>query len=153
MATRNLRLLLLNRSHLQRCCFFSKEVPVLEQAKPIHAPKLIDVESRFGSLANASTLELDQDSKILSPQKFKTLQDLEDDDGETEHFARISDTSRPKPRDFERKIEDLLSRRELSKALKVFDDEMLDERVKPNLETFKLLIHACGKAGYAYKVE
>ena len=111
-----------------------------------------DHESKFGSLANATTLELNKDVKILAPQKFKTLEDLEDGDGESEHYAKISDTSRPKPRDFEIKIEDLLSRRELSRALEVFDDEMLEERVKPNLETFKLLIHACGKAGYAYKV-
>ena len=148
ISARNVRLLLQNRSRLQTCCFYGKDAPV----KTLQASSnvIIDHESKFGSLANATTLELNKD--ILAPQKFKTLEDLEDGDGESEHYAKISDTSRPKPRDFEIKIEDLLSRRELSKALEVFDDEMLEERVKPNLETFKLLIHACGKAGYAYKV-
>lgn len=150
ISARNVRLLLQNRSRLRTCCFYGKDAPV----KTLQAPSavIIDHESKFGSLANATTLELNKDVKILAPQKFKTLEDLEDGDGESEHYAKISDTSRPKPRDFEIKIEDLLSRRELSRALKVFDDEMLEERVKPNLETFKLLIHACGKAGYAYKV-
>ena len=110
---------------------------------------VVERETDFGSLANAATFEFKQD--ILAPQKFKTLEDLEDGDGESEHFAKISDIYRPRPGDFERKIESLLSKRQLARALEVFDDEMTNEKVKPNLETFKLMIHACGKAGYAYK--
>ena len=38
-------------------------------------------------------------------------------------------------------------------ALKVFDEEMREELRKPNKDMYSMLIHACGKAGYAYKAQ
>ena len=142
ITTRSFRILLRNRTQIQVCSFYQKS----NRAK--NSPAVVEQETNFGSLADK--LEL-KSNKFLPPQKFKTLEELEDHDGESEHFAKISDTSRPRPGDFERKIEDLLSKRHLAKALKVFDEEMPDEAVKPNAETYKLLIHACGKAGNAFK--
>ena len=46
----------------------------------------------FGSLA----VQIEQKPIDLLPQaKFKTEEDLEDHDGETEHFSKISDDLRP----------------------------------------------------------
>ena len=36
-------------------------------------------------------------------------------------------------------------------ALKVFDEDMRKDLVKPNRQTYIMLIHACGKVGYSYK--
>ena len=144
------RLLLQNRSLLRISCFHKKDSTVRNSSNTTSKTSVvIEHETKFGSLANAATFEVKQE--FFAPQKFKTLEDLEDGDGESEHFAKISDIYRPRPGDFERKIESLLSKRQLARALEVFDDEMTNEKVKPNLETFKLMIHACGKAGYAYK--
>lgn len=108
-----------------------------------------DNNETFGKLSKES--EFKSKELHLSSDKIKTSEELEDHDGETAHYEKISDTSRPYPVDFEKKIEKLLSKRRLAEALKVFDEEMVDECVKPNEETFLLVSYACSKAGYASK--
>ncbi len=63
---------------------------------------------RFGELATSLEASSKHNRKVLAMTKQKSFEDLEDHDGETEHFRKISDTSRPYPRDFQSKIEDLL---------------------------------------------
>ncbi len=46
-----------------------------------------------------------------------------------------------------------LAKKRLTEALKVFDDEMASEAVKANVDTYKMMIYACGKAGYALKAK
>lgn len=104
--------------------------------------------SKFGQLATKNS-EIHQ--RLLPANKLHNLDGLHDADGEEEHYAKISDVTRPFPRDFELKIEDLLEKRQLKEALKVLDEEMRDECVKPNKETYAMLIHACGQVGYAQK--
>ena len=65
----------------------------------------MDINENFGSLANTD---------LLPRPKFKTEEDLEDHDGESEHFAIISNVKRPYPIDYQRKIEDLLVNRDLA---------------------------------------
>ena len=101
----------------------------------------------FGSIANQTPVQ--STTTILSPSKWH--RELVDEDKEDEHFAIISNTNRPRVGDYEKKIITFLSERNLSSALKVLDEEMEENLVKPNQKVFNLLIHACGKAGYASK--
>lgn len=82
--------------------------------------------------------------------------ELDDQDGEEEFEAKISDVFRPKPFDYVLKINRLLDKKsggifDLAAALKVLDDEMAKECVKPTPEIFRLVIHGCGKVGYVDK--
>ena len=64
----------------------------------------------FGSLA----VQIEQKPVDLLPQaKFKNEEDLEDHDGESEHFSKISDDLRPSQTYYQRKIESLLLERNL----------------------------------------
>ena len=102
----------------------------------------------FGSLAKKEQLQ-STNAHSLAPAKWQL--DVEDDDKEQEHFAKVSDTRRPRVQDFEKKISRLLMEQDLLAALKVLDEEMKDELVHPSGAVFNLLIHACGKMGYARK--
>ena len=65
----------------------------------------MEINENFGSLA---------ETDLLPRPKFKTEKDLEDYDGEAEHFAIISNVKRPYPIDYQRKIEDFLVNRDLA---------------------------------------
>lgn len=88
----------------------------------------------------------------LDPSYEKVV-DLDDNDGETEYLAKISDTGRPKPFDYLHRIENLLKppNIDLKQALEILEVEMKLEYVKPIPEIYKLLIHACGNKGYCDK--
>ena len=105
----------------------------------------------FGSLAKQEQLKRANVQNLAPAAKWHHPKELEDDDKEQEHFLKISDTRRPRVQDFEKKIGELLLRKDLSGALKVLDVEMKEELVHPNGSVFNLLIHACGKMGYARK--
>ena len=68
ISARNVRLLLQNRARLLTCCYYGKDAPV----KTLQAPSnvIIDHESKFGSLANATTLELNKDQIIIENQNL-----------------------------------------------------------------------------------
>ena len=72
---------------------------------PIETRNLEKYQKHFGSLA---------ESELLPESRFKTEKEMEDDDGEAEHFRIISDTNRPYPDDYQRKIEKLLVNRDLA---------------------------------------
>ena len=88
----------------------------------------------------------------LNPSYEKEF-DLDDNDGETEYLAKISDTGRPKPFDYLHRIETLLKppNIDLKQALEILEVEMKQEYVKPIPEIYRLLIHACGNKGYCDK--
>ena len=88
----------------------------------------------------------------LNP-KSETQVDLDDNDGESEYLAKISDTGRPKPFDYLHQIEKLLKppNVDLQQALEVFEVDMKREYVKPIPEIYRVLIHACGNKGYCDK--
>jgi pentatricopeptide repeat domain-containing protein 1 len=148
---------------IHRSCQFATKIQFPpETTTPLRTkqnePKLVNIATTsaeddsdtFGTLADQA--EFKAQNSFLAPSKFKTREELDDHDGELEYLAKISDTLRPRPEDFERKIQDILAvKKDLAKALKVFDDEMSDELVRPNEDTYRMLIHACGKVGYAAK--
>ena len=76
-----------------------------------------------------------------------------DNDGEAEYEAKIADTARPRPGDYMRRINRAVYQQgDLSRALQLFQEMKTVELVKPNPGHFRVLIHACGKAGYTKKV-
>lgn len=131
-----LRPLTLVKRSIRLCSHLSNELSTVNTLKD------------FGSLAKKEQLQ-STNAHSLAPAKWH--RDMEDDDKEQEHFAKVSDTRRPRIQDYEKKISQLLLQQDLLAALKVLDEEMKDELVHPNGAVFNLLIHACGKMGYARK--
>ena len=152
MISRNFSMILRSTYHAQavihRQCSSKISKPLSSEAVITKLDE--NSEAGFGSLADLGQVVNSRDT-FLAPKKFKSVEELTDDDGESEHFEKISDTLRPYPKDYEKKIEDLLQKRRLVEALKVMDDEMKEECVKPNIETFKLLMQACSKVGNVKK--
>ncbi len=117
-------------------------------AKVMSDPTMASAEE-FGSLVEQ--LPFKSENMFLAPSKFHNVDAMDDHDGDREYLEKIDDTSRPRPRDFQLQIEKHLMAGDLKMALRVYDDEMSKELVKPNTEIYRLMIHACGKAGYADK--
>ena len=123
------------------CCIHSREER--NRTKEIHSVVNTKNEQNF-----------DPDTfGLLESGKYEAPDILQDDDGEAEFFAKISDTGRPRPFDYLRRIEDLVKPPvvNLKEALDVFEVEMKKEYVKPIPEIYRVLIHACGLKGYSDK--
>ena len=94
-----------------------KETLFSKPCIPIETRNLEKYQKYFGSLA---------ESELLPESRFKTEKEMEDDDGEAEHFRIISDTKRPYPDDYQRKIEELLVNRDLAGLKKCYCVEIKD---------------------------
>ena len=114
-----------------------KEINMLPD-NDLLSPKLKQQQDLFGTLGG---------------ENYEISAGLEDDDGESEFLAKISDTGRPRPFDYLGKIEKLLKppNVDLRQALEIFEVDMKKEYVKPIPEIYRVLIHACGRKGYSDK--
>ena len=59
--------------------------------------------------------------------------------------------SRPRPVDYLRRLNAHLKEGDLASALKIHDEEMRDELVRPKDKHYRVLIRMCAKAGYTKK--
>lgn len=94
----------------------------------------------------------------LTPEAsvFNRRHDLDEDpklhaDGEAEYEAKLADTFRPKPTHFRSKMSKAVYQKQnLREGLELLD-QMKRDLVRPGEPHFRILIHACGKAGYTKK--
>ena len=100
--------------------------PLFSSTKDPQLPSSSDFDT-FGTL--------DPDHFIL-----RSLDDLDDDDPQDRHEAKIADTMRPRPVDFLRKMNKLSSKeqRDLKEAL-VLVEEMKEELVKPREKHYRYI--------------
>uniref|UniRef100_A0A0K2TP70 CG4611 CG4611PAlike [Tribolium castaneum] n=1 Tax=Lepeophtheirus salmonis TaxID=72036 RepID=A0A0K2TP70_LEPSM len=106
----------------------------------LHSRSLLFKDVQFGSLSE----NVLKDPVSLSEKE-------EDLDPTEKHAAKIADIYRPRPKDFLIKIQKCLDDQDLKTALDILEVQMKEECVKPEPEHFRLLIHSCGRRGYAKK--
>ena len=113
-------------------------------------------EINTSSDKNLFTEKITQNQDVfgtLGGEHYEISAGLQDDDGESEFLAKISDTGRPRPFDYLGQIETLLKppNVDLRQALEILEVDMKKEYVKPIPEIYRVLIHACGRKGYSDK--
>lgn len=117
----------------------SLETQASDESEP--AVKLAE-EDTFGNYP------LDPSEKIVTDFEFQE----EDNDAQDRHEAIIGDILRPGKQDFLNKLNHLIhEKRDLRSALEEMQVKMKEELVQPQVPHFRVLIHACAKAGYTKK--
>ena len=125
----------------------------------VPSSRLASSENNNSNIIPAAPLKNDPDSfgnlapknSVFRRQEVDPAEE-EDDRGEAEYEAKLADTFRPRPIDYNRKMGRAIEKdKDLKEALRLLD-EMKTELVKPNDGHFRALIHACGKVGYTKKV-
>ena len=158
-------------NYLREACTYGRMlgitcVRITVPSRQIHLRALLNKNNTIGNedtkakrLTASSTIHHMQ-LKTANSDLFGTLDgkleqsvDLDDNDGETEFLAKISDTGRPRPFDYLNQIEQLLKppNVDIRQALEILEVDMKREYVKPIPEIYRVLIHACGNKGYSDK--
>lgn len=89
---------------------------------------------------------------VFAHEQERDCTDLLDHDEEEDYLSKVDDDTRPDRRHFGRKIKKLLTEHnDLQGALRVLEVEMKQEERSPLSGHYRMLIHACGKAGYHKK--
>jgi len=141
--------MILSRAHcrnellrMSRVDFGAKNWPRLCSSHIIDDKKLVSDSDQFGTIGTS------YDEKFVNDFVLE-----EDDNDELDrHDAKRADIYRPGKEDFLNKINYLIhKKKDLKAALEVYETEMKDEYVQPLQSHYRILIHACAKAGHTKK--